>query len=225
MAIPLVMFPASLLTALSTALMPAVSEAKAGGNTATVSSSVEKSLTFTAIIGIGAAALFLTLPSELGYVIYGQAEIGYMLCALGMICPFIYMQVTLSGILNGLGKQLFIFMVNLTSSLFNICVIYTLVPIYGIKAFLLGWFLSSLVTSLLSLGVITSCIKLKLYPNNILLKPSASAAIACITFKLFTLRQNISAAAPIPLICSMLLIGCIYIILVALSGAVKINKQ
>jgi stage V sporulation protein B len=225
MAMPLIMFPASLLTALSTALMPAVSEAKAGGSTATVSSAIEKSLTFTAIVGIGAAALFLTLPCELGNVIYRQSEIGSMLRALGIICPFIYMQVTLSGILNGLGKQLFIFVVNLVSSLFNICVIYTLVPIYGIKAFLLGWFLSTLVTTILSLSIITACIKLKLYLNNILLKPLVSAAIAGITLKLFILKQNISVTEPIPLVCAILSMGCIYLILVLLSGALKLNRQ
>jgi stage V sporulation protein B len=224
MAMPLIMFPSSLLTALSSALMPAVSEAKAGGSTSDMASAVEKSLTFTAIVGIGTAGLFLTLPYELGKVIYNQPELGSLLRPLGIICPFIYMQVTLSGVLNGLGKQLYIFTVNLISSLFNICVIYALVPIYGIKAFLLGWFLSTVVTTILSFGITACCIRLKLYINNILLKPIAAAAIACITLRIYTLQKAIALTSVASLVCAVLFIGGIYLILILLSKAVSLKS-
>ncbi len=216
MAMPLIMFPSSLLTSLATALMPAVSQANAEGNTNALSSAVEKSLTFTAVIGIGTAGLFLTLPYELGSVIYNQADIGYMLRLLGLICPFIYLQVTLSGILNGLGKQLFIFVVNLLSSIFNIGFIWLFVPQYGIEAYIFGWFISTVTTSAISLTLVSGCINLRLYFNNILLKPIAAIALACISLRFFTDCKGITLFSPSALIASIILLGSLYIILISL---------
>ena len=220
MAMPLVMFPSSLLTALATALMPAVSEASAGGRMRTLSSAIEKSLTFTAVIGIGTAGLFMTLPDELGMVIYGQENIGVMLRLLGVICPFIYFQVTLSGILNGLGKQVFIFLANLLSSVFNILFVIIFVPMYGIEAYIFGWFLCAVVTACASCFVVSSEVKTGLYLNNILLKPLAAISLACLTLKLVVERAGISLFQVKGLIGAMVFIGSMYVVLILLLGVV-----
>lgn len=218
MAMPLVMFPSSLLTALATALMPAVSEANAEGSTKSISSAIEKSLTFTAVIGIGTAGLFICLPQELGEVIYNQKDIGYLLRLLGVVCPFIYLQVTLSGILNGLGKQLYIFTVNLLSSLFNIGFICMFVPKYGIEAYIFGWFVSIVTTSALSLNLAACCTKIRLYLNNILLKPLAAIGIACISLRFFTAKNSISLFSVPALASAIIFIGSIYLVLILLLG-------
>lgn len=225
MAMPLIMFPSSLLTSLATALMPAVSEASAKGNTSSLCSSVEKSLAFTAITGIGTAGLFICLPYELGEVIYSQREIGYMLRLLGIICPFIYLQVTLGGILNGLGKQVFIFVANLAASAFNICFIWIFVPKYGIEAFLLGWFIGIVAVDLMSLFVISASIKIRLYFNNLLLKPLAAIGFSALSFKFFAERLTINFFSIVPLMCAMVFMGGLYIAIVTLSGAMPIAPR
>lgn len=218
MAMPLVMFPSSLLTALATALMPAVSEANASGNARAMRSAIEKSLTFTAVIGIGTAGLFMTLPNELGMVIYSQNEIGGMLRLLGIICPFIYFQVTLSGILNGLGKQVFIFAANLASSLFNILFICIFVPVYGIQAYIFGWFVCTVATACLSCFVVSSSVNISLYFNNILLKPLAAISLSCITLRLFAQKTGISFFDVPALVSAAAFMGSMYIMLVLLLG-------
>ena len=225
MAMPLIMFPSSLLTSLATALMPAVSEASAKGNMTSLSSSVEKSLAFTAVTGIGTAGLFICLPYELGSVIYSQHEIGYMLRLLGIICPFIYLQVTLGGILNGLGKQVFIFGVNLAASAFNICFIWLFVPKYGIEAFILGWFISIVTAAILSLFVISHSIKIRLYLNNILIKPLAAIIFSSMSLKFFSEHLDIGFFSTPALICAMLFIGGMYTALVTLLGAMPLRPK
>ncbi len=222
MAMPLIMFPSSLLTALATALMPAVSEAGARGSISNISSAVEKSLAFTAVVGIGTAGLFLTLPCEIGKVVYNQTEIGYMLRLLGIVCPFIYLQVTLSGILNGLGKQLYIFIVNLISSIFNIGFICLFVPKYGIEAYIFGWFISACAVAVLSLTVTLNCIRLRLYLNNLILKPVVAIALSCLSLRFLT--RDISLFSVTGLICSAAFIGGMYILLISLFGILP-NKK
>lgn len=144
MAMPLIFFPSAFLTALSVSIVPAVSEALALSKPAKIKSTITKSLLFTSIIGFGAAMLFVVLPDELGKLIYGQ-DIGEMLLLLGIMCPLWYLGITVSGILNGLGKQLFIFKNSLISSVINIGCIYFLVPRFGVYAFIFGWSISLLV--------------------------------------------------------------------------------
>jgi len=184
MALPLIFFPSALLTALAVTLVPAISEATATGDHARIRATTVKAIRFTSIIGFGAAALFLVLPDELGRVIYRQ-ELGSLLLRLGLLCPFWYVNITLGGILNGLGRQSFLFRNSLFSSFVNIAFVYLLVPQHGIDAFLLGWFLSLLFVTIVSLYKIKKTTGVVFGAVNSLWKPLLSAAAAGLASELF----------------------------------------
>lgn len=222
MALPLVMFPSSLLTALATALMPAVSEANAAGRAKKISSAVERSLTFTAVVGIGTAGLFMTLSDEIGRVIYRQRGIGSLLRMLSLLCPFIYMQVTLSGILNGLGKQLYIFAANLVSSVFNIACTCIFVPKYGINAYMLSLLASTALSSVVSMAITAKTTGIRLYFNNFLLKPAAAAALSFMSLKFFAVYKSITFCTPVSLVCAAAFSVGLYTLLTVLTGAVEL---
>ena len=136
MAMPLITFPSSLLTALATATMPAISESYALKKHNRIKSTLHQSLTFTAIISAFTTGIFIAFPTELGILIYSQRQIGDMLKILAILCPFMYTQVTMSAVLNGLGEQLFIFKIGLLSSTINLCAICFAVPFFGINGFI-----------------------------------------------------------------------------------------
>jgi stage V sporulation protein B len=175
MSLPLIFFPSAILYALSTTLVPAVSEAMAVRNKTRIKYTVGRALLFTSVIGVGASTIFIVLPNELGQVIYNQ-DISVMLFLLGWMCPLWYMNITFSGILNGLGQQVFMFRESLISSAINIGFIFFLVPKYGLAAFIVGWFLSLVVSVLLSLNKIKQCTEIEIPIANWFLKPALSAA-------------------------------------------------
>lgn len=184
MAMPLVMFTSSLLTSLSISIIPAISEASAVSNTRRINNTVAKSFLFTAILGIGTSGIFMTFPNELGEVIYSQTDLGEQIFLMGFICPFIYFHVTLSGILNGLGKQFFIFTNNLLSSIINISSIYFLTPIYGMRGVILGYFLSILLVNILGVKELYKCIKFNIDFKNVIFVPLICILFSCLTSKL-----------------------------------------
>ena len=110
MAMPLITFPSSLLTALATATMPAISESYALKKHNRIKSTLHQSLTFTAIISAFTTGIFIAFPTELGILIYSQRQIGDMLKILAILCPFMYTQVTMSAVLNGLGENSFLYL-------------------------------------------------------------------------------------------------------------------
>ena len=138
MAMPLIFFPSAILVALSISLVPSISEALAMGQFKRVNSTISKSIVLTSVIAFGAGVIFVVFPYEIGQLVYNQ-DLGAYLLVLGLMCPFWYLNITFSGVLNGLGEQIFIFRNSLLASLINIAFTFFLVPHYGVWAFLVGW--------------------------------------------------------------------------------------
>lgn len=223
MAMPLVMFPSSLITSLSISIIPAISEAMAVRNKKVIDSTISKTFLFTSIIGIGAAGLLITFPTELGEVIYAQPEIGEQLLLMGFICPFIYYQVTLSGILNGLGEQFFIFKNNLISSMISISCIYFITPMYGIKGFIFGYFFSFLITNILGLKKVYSCVKFEIDLNSSIVIPIICILASCLTAKLIYKYFLLLLGQTISLVVSIGFLAIFYLFLLLTLNCVKIK--
>lgn len=223
MAMPLIFFPSALLTSLSTSLVPVISEAVTVKNTKRITYTVEKAIAFTSFIGMGAAAVFVVFHRELGMAIYNQ-DIGLMLLILGFMCPLLYLQVTISGLLNGLSEQLFIFKNSLLSSLINLFFIYFFIPHYGILAFMAGWFVSLVITCTLSIIKIQKSIGIRFHTSKWLVLPLISATAAGMVTNLITHRfifpyfTNLYA-----LFVSCLFLGVFYVIASILTGSITIE--
>ncbi|MBM6828314.1 polysaccharide biosynthesis protein [Anaerotignum lactatifermentans] len=151
MAMPLLLLPSAFLMAASTSLVPEITQSCAAGQSRRLSRTVSASLLFTSVISVGAACFFAVFPKEICYLIYGKPELGRLLLPLAFLCPLLYGQTTLSGLLNGLGEHIFLFWSHILSSAITIAFVWFAMPIYGISAFLAGWFLSLLLTTALAL--------------------------------------------------------------------------
>ena len=221
MAIPLIFFPTAVLTALSVTLVPAVSEAVAARDMRGVSGITSKAMLFAAVTGMGAAALFLFFGHELGMAIYNQ-PIGLMLQLLGIMCPFIYMQIVLSGVLNGLGCQMFIFRNSLISSGISIAFIFLLVPQFGLSAYIFGWLVSLLVVIALGLYKIRQFMPLEMEFSRWLIRPIIAAAAAGLSARLVADRFFLEfAGLRLGLVMSLVVFAIIFLVGVLLSGCIS----
>lgn len=183
MAIPLIQLPSALLVAIATALVPTITEAVAVGNKRRISETVSLTIMFTSMIGIGTACLFAVFPYELSVAVYDRYELGSLLIKLVPACPLLYMQIVLSGMLNGLGQHVFIFRNNIISSVINIIFICYLVPLYGTDAYITGWCVSLMISVALSVYKVKRLTNIKLDVINWVLKPIISAAAGGLTAK------------------------------------------
>lgn len=223
MAMPLIYFPSVFLISLSISLVPEVSHAFAIKNKSQINLTVSKTILFTSIIGMGATIFFISFANEIGLFIYNQ-NISQMLILLGCMCPLLYLQIILSGILNGLGHQMFIFKNNLLSSLINLFFIYFVIPYRGINAFIIGWFISLIVSCLLDLNMVTKSIEIKLKFDELILKPILSMLAAGFIIKMtatkiiFAHFHNIYGL----MICTGIL-EMTYLFFIVLSGCISMD--
>jgi len=220
MAMPLIFFPTAVLTALSVTLVPAVAEAVAANQLGRIIGVTSKAMMFASVIGMGAASLFVFFGHELGMAIYNQ-PIGMMLRLLGIMCPFIYMQIILSGVLNGLGCQMFIFRNSIISSAISIAFVYLLVPIYGLNAYIFGWLVSLLVVIALGIHKVRQFISLETPYLNWMVKPFLAAVIAGFASRILGDRLFFDAIGlRIGLLLAIFILGFIYFWGVVLSGCI-----
>lgn len=187
MAMPLVFLPSAFLMAVSISLVPEISKACAVNNKAKIQKTVSTTFLFTFILGIGTASLFAVFPKEVCYIVYNQENLGDLLFPLAFICPFLYAQITMQGLLNGLGEQVFLFVNHLISSVITIGGILFLMPTKGLDAFLFSLWVSLIVSMLLCLNRLYR--KTGVLPNvsNCFLKPLLAGLASSLTVRYISL--------------------------------------
>lgn len=212
MAMPLLQFPTAFLVALSITLVPAVSESIAVKNSRRINYTVSKSLQFTSLIGIGVTSVFLVFPYEISAAIYNNRTIGDFLFYMSWISPFLYLHIIVSGILNGLGEQVYIFKNNILSSVISILFIYFYIPKFGVFAFVIGSLLSLIVTTILAINKVMECTKIKFELSNWVFKPILAIVISTLVVK-YIADMYIFIYLPlfIALLVSLSLLGLLYI--------------
>ncbi len=150
MALPLLFFPASFLTSLSTMLIPEVSEAKALGNTIKIRETVSYAVKTTLILSTLIACGFLFNAEDLGWAVYGDRDVGQIILILSPIVPLMYLESVTAGLLKGLDRQMNMLRFNSFDSVLRIASVFFLLPFFGIKAYLGIMIVSNCFTSCLS---------------------------------------------------------------------------
>lgn len=224
MALPLLFFPSMVTSSLATALVPAISEAVAMKNKALLQRTMSKAIQFSALIGIGATALFLTLPYEIAITCYGMKEVGQLLKWLAIICPFLYLQNILTGAMNGLGMQKQTFKTNVMGSLICIALILLMVPRRGIIGFVIAMLIQSGFVCSMLLSYVLKNIDLPVDIRNWIIRPSL-AGILCslITLTINKLYLIKLFSSSVSTILAVLILGGSYTLILFFIGCLSIK--
>ena len=218
MAMPLILLPSACLMAASVSLVPEISEASAIKQDTRITRTVSATFLFTSIIGFGAAAFFAVFPKEICYIVYNRTALGQVLFPLAFLCPLLYAQTTLHGLLNGLGEQFFLFWNNILSSLISIAVIWFFMPVYGIAAFLGGWALSLLFSVLTALYLLWKRTGAFPSPYSCFLKPMLAGAAAGLLIRYFI---RISEPSKLLFLGSLAAMGILYLAFLFVLGCLS----
>lgn len=148
MALPFILFPNALTGSVSLMLLPAVSESQAGGHWNTLKRTVKNTFSFCILLGCLCMVFFLLFGNWLGEFVFSSTLAGNFITILAWICPFLYLNTTLSSVLNGLGKTYATFFNGITGLFIRIGFIFFLVPKLGIHGYLFGLLASQLFMTL-----------------------------------------------------------------------------
>jgi stage V sporulation protein B len=159
MAMPLIFFPNALTSSISILLLPTISEQRAAGNLAGVKETIHKTLRACGLLGLLCMFFFVFFGSTAGRLLFKSPLAGHFIQTLGFIAPFLYLDTTLSGILQGLGMAGRLFLLNLISLSVRLAFVLFLVPIKGIQGYLWGLLVSQGILTILYLVTLHYAIK------------------------------------------------------------------
>jgi stage V sporulation protein B len=180
MALPLVFFPSTFLTALTQLLVPELSEAAATGNNRQIQKVVGRAIRITFLLSAPATAVFLLFSNQLGALVYSRADVAPLLMALAPLMPLMYSESVVAGILRGLGEQKKALQYNIIDSVMRIVLIIALVPSLGMTGFLSVMVASNLLTSILKLHRLLKITTVRFEWSKWLMRPAVALLISCL---------------------------------------------
>ncbi len=151
MAMPFIFFPNALTSSVAVLLLPIISENYALGNMDAVRSATVRTVKYCGLMGFGCLAGFVLLGGWIGTNVFNSPLAGYFITTLGFICPFLYLDTTLSSILQGLGLAGHTFVMNVICLLIRLGFVFLAVPQVGVRGFLWGLLVSQLTLGILYL--------------------------------------------------------------------------
>lgn len=151
MAMPFIYFPNALTGSVAVLLLPLISENYALGNKEAVRNATVKTIKYCGLMGFGCMIVFVLFGRWTGTFVFDSPLAGFFISTLGFICPFLYLDTTLSSILQGLGKAGHIFVMNVICLLVRLSFVFLTVPRFGITGYLWGLLVSQLTLGILYL--------------------------------------------------------------------------
>lgn len=141
------------------------------------------------------------------------------------LCPFIYLQATLGSILNGLNKQLIVFRNNVIGLTIRITFIFLLIPLYGLKGYLWGFFLCSyMIVSLLNIIHLIRITSISFQIGDWIIKPIIVCLGSISAIQLF----NYYVTMPFSVLLTTLINMGIFILLIVplllLTGSIQLSE-
>lgn len=158
MAFPVVFFPGAFTGALSVMLLPTVSKAHSKNDKERISTLTTQVTFLVVFAGFFFGVLFFMFADFLGTTVFKEPLAGSYIRALCMLCPLMYLNSVYTGILQGMGKALHIFFINISGLCLRLVFVFLCIPKFGIR----GYFIGLLVSQLYSTGMyLYHCYKIR----------------------------------------------------------------
>lgn len=216
MAMPLIMFPCSFISSFSMLLIPEFSYLNAKRSYERINFAICKILKFCFIFSFLIMGIFWCFSSELSFYIYNEESACIFIKVLSPLIVLMYVDNVVDGILKGLDKQVLVMGINILDLLTSVTLIYFLLPIQGIKGYIIVLFVSEILNGLVSLGLLIKETKIKIDFVNWIFKPGLAIFLLNSIIKYFYCNSIFE------LIMQILLFVVFYFIIVALfKGLVK----
>lgn len=151
MAMPIIFFPSTFIIAVSGLLIPEFSRYYVKKEFKKIKHYTDKLLIFTFLFALLLSVLFYIFSTKISFLIYHKIDVGMYIKIFSILIPFTYVDIVIDNILKGLDKQTVVMIINIIDLLFSTAFILFLVPILGIKAYIVSIFFSEILNTILSL--------------------------------------------------------------------------
>ncbi len=185
MVMPVLTFPSAFLAAFSMLLIPEMAEAMAKNNRKQISYIAGRVFHTALLFAIPVMGLFLFFAGDFGLALYRDSSIGVYIRLLAPLIPFMYLDTIVDAMLKGLDEQVYYMKINAFDSTTRVALIFFLLPLWGMKGYILVTFFSTLFNSSLSICRLIRVSRLHLKVADRLVKPVISMILSGLCTRFF----------------------------------------
>ncbi len=151
MALPVVLYPAAILSSFAALLIPEMTEQQSLDNRLEIRYIAGRVYQLTLLFAIGVSGIMLSLSGELGTVLYDDIEVAKFIGLLAPLIPIMYLDTATDAMLKGLGQQVYSMNVNIVDALISVISVALLVPRMGITGYLITIYITEILNAALSI--------------------------------------------------------------------------
>ena len=177
MVFPLILFPSAISSTFASLIIPELSEisaSKGSKDTKHIKYIVSRAISLSVMFGVICSGAFILFSDSLGKLIYGSEEASKYIGVFAVLIPLMYLDITVDGMLKGLGEQLASMKYNIIDSAISVFLVYTLLPNIGISGYVICVFVTELVNDVLSLNRLVKVTKVKIPIYSTVIAPVIS---------------------------------------------------
>lgn len=217
MALPVVLYPAALITAFSGLLIPTLTEADAADQPLRVRYVIARVWSLSLAFSIGVAGIAICFSGELGAILFPNTNAGYYIRLLAPLIPIMYIDTATDAMMKGLGEQVFCMNVNLADALISLLLVILLIPRYGIGGYLFATYFSELFNTTLSVWRLLRIKGIAVRLFKWVYKPLLSVVGATLMIRVIAGSVPVTGGGILALLCLLTL--ALYLLLLRLTGS------
>lgn len=164
MSMQIIMFPILFISSFSTLLIPEFSRYYAKKDYKRICEVSKFVLILTSLFSVFSTIIIYAFSNKLSLIIFQNSDCAYYLKLLAPVIIFIYIDNVVDSILKGINVQVRVMVINIIDLLFTVSIIYFLVPLLGIKGYIISIYISEIFNFALSLALLY--IELKKHSKN-----------------------------------------------------------
>ncbi|MBR7098200.1 MAG: polysaccharide biosynthesis C-terminal domain-containing protein, partial [Clostridia bacterium] len=151
MALPIVLYPAALISSFSGLLIPTLAECQVQKRQRQIRYIVARVWFFSMLFSVGAAGILICFSEEFGILLYPGTDTGKYIRLLAPLIPIMYLDTATDAMLKGLGEQVYSMKINILDALLSVILVWTLIPSYGIDGYIVAIYVSEVFNTVFSI--------------------------------------------------------------------------
>lgn len=221
MAMPVLLFPSSFLTAISAVLLPEISAAKSTNNWRKIKNIFSRVFKLTTILSLLFSGIFICFAKEFGILLYQSYETASLILLLAPLVPLLYLDFIVDSMLNGLNQQVKTLKINTLDYTIRIGLILLLIPRFGFFAYIIIFYFSTILNAFLSIRRLLIAGSAKIDFPDWILKPALSVMAAGVITKLLFRLINVADVAG--LVMKILFMASLYAVFLFILQCISIK--
>ncbi len=171
MALPVLLYPSSILGVVSGLLVPEIAECKLKKNAVQYNYIINRVLHVAMIFSMITMSVMLLFAKELSLAIYHSEDAAFFIRLIAPLVPIMYLDMTSDGMLKGLDEQLNIMKINVLDSVLCVILVWFLVPKIAVDGYIVTIYVAEIINFLFSFSLLCRRSKLNFLPFKNFLAP------------------------------------------------------